>query len=60
MISSEIFPYLTLSGKIAASCRTAWIIIVAKGTAFLVKIFRDFPQPVLANAETAYKSFFFT
>jgi hypothetical protein len=59
MISSEIFPCLTVSVKLAAFCRTAWIIIVAKGPAFLVKIFRDFPQPVLANAETAHKSFFY-
>jgi len=31
---------------------------MAKGPSFLAEIFRDFPQPVLANAETAHKSFF--
>ena len=39
-------------------CGEAWLIIVVKGPAFLAEIFRDFPQPVLANIETTHNSFF--
>lgn len=31
---------------------------MVKGPVFLAEIFRDFPQPVLENAETAHESFF--
>jgi len=58
MICLGIFPHFTLSGKLVVSCREAWIIPVAKGPAFLAEIFRDFPLPVLANAETVHNPFF--
>jgi hypothetical protein len=58
MFCLEIFPHFTLTGKLVVLCWEAWMLTVAKGPAFLAEIFRDIPQPVLANAETAHKSFF--
>ena len=58
MICLEIVPHFTLIGKLVVSCREVWILIVARGPAFLAEIFRDIPQSVLANAKTAHKYFF--